>query len=170
MDIPDLETDGFYLLGDYKNIRLLIQMTMRLSQIVCITVIDTVAPQVALVNDFFSGTPLTTTNPEDFEEKPIVDTKDSIPESIASFLEPIENQFAEEKFNDNIFTVTLGDNENFYISLESDPTGIEAFLGQLTKSHILKIQPPKEVELIILHFLLLMGIGYFLDPWSLCKK
>jgi hypothetical protein len=50
-------------------------------------------------------------------------------------LEPIASQFANEKFNDSIFALTLGDNENFYISLESDPTGIEAFLGQPTTTY-----------------------------------
>ena len=101
-----------------------------------ITVIDTIAPQVALVtHDYYSGTPLVTVNTEDFDDKPVVDTKYPIPESITSFLQPISQQFTEEKFSDNIFAVTLGDNENFYISLESDPTEIEAFLGEPTTTY-----------------------------------
>ena len=73
-----------------------------------ITVIDTIAPQVALVtHDYYSGTPLVTVNTEDFDDKPVVDTKYPIPESITSFLQPISQQFTEEKFSDNIFAVTL---------------------------------------------------------------
>jgi hypothetical protein len=101
-----------------------------------ITVIDTIAPQVSLVtHDYFSNTPLSTFNTEGFEEKPIVDLKYPIPDAVEAFLEPIASQFANEKFNDSIFALSLGDNENFYISLESDPTGIEAFLGQPTTTY-----------------------------------
>ena len=137
VEIPDLETDGFYLLGDY--IMRYQAIDSNDNQVVTdreITVIDTIAPQVALVtHDYYSGTPLVTVNTEDFDDKPVVDTKYPIPESITSFLQPISQQFTEEKFNDNIFAVTLGDNENFYISLESDPTEIEAFLGEPTTTY-----------------------------------
>ncbi len=137
VDIPDLETDGFYLLGDY--IMRYNAADSNDNEVIIdrqITVIDTIAPQVSIVtHDYFSNTPLSTFNTEGFEEKPIVDLKYPIPDAVEAFLEPIASQFANEKFNDSIFALSLGDNENFYISLESDPTGIEAFLGQPTTTY-----------------------------------
>ena len=137
VEIPDLETDGFYLLGDY--IMRYQAIDSNDNEVIIdrqITVIDTIAPQVALVtHDYFSGTPLVTHNTEEFKDKPISDSKYIIPESVVTFLSPISSQFATEKFSDDLFAVTLGDNENFYISLESDPTKIEGFLGQPTTTY-----------------------------------
>ena len=137
IDIPDLATDGFYLLGDY--IMRYQAVDSNDNEVIIerqINVIDTIAPQVAIVtHDYFSNSPLTTVNKDDFNDKPIVDSKYPIPDSVVSFLQPIASQFANEKFDDSIFALTLGDNENFYISLESDPTGIEAFLGQPTTTY-----------------------------------
>ncbi len=137
VEIPDLETDGFYLLGDYIMRYQAIDSNDNETIIDRqITVIDTIAPQVAIVtHDYFSGTPLATHNVEDFVDKPISDSKYTIPESIVTFLSPISSQFADEKFTDDIFALSLGDNENFYISLESDPTQIEAFLGEPTVTY-----------------------------------
>ena len=58
----------------------------------------------------------------------------------------------------SIFALSLGDNENFYISLESDPTGIEAFLGN-PPPLILRMLSLKEPVHTILHFLYQMEIA-----------
>ena len=138
-EIADLDTDGFSLLGDY--IMRYKAIDANDNEVILerkITVIDTIAPQVALVtHDYFTGTPFSTFNTSEFGDKPIVDTKYPIPDpEVIDFLTPISSQFADEKFNDSIFAITLGDNQNFYISLESDPNGIEAFLGQPTTTYV----------------------------------
>lgn len=137
IELTDLETDGFSLLGDY--IMRYTATDSNDNEVISdrlITVIDTIAPQVALItHDFFTGTPFSTFNTEDFQDIPIVDSKYTIPESVSSFLNPIPSQFTDSKFSDSIFAITLGDNQNFYISLESDPNGIEAFLGSSTLNY-----------------------------------
>ena len=67
----DLETDGFYLLGDY--IMRYNAADSNDNEVIIdrqITVIDTIAPQVSIVtHDYFSNTPLSTFNTEGFERK-----------------------------------------------------------------------------------------------------
>lgn len=137
IEITDLDTDGFSLLGEY-----IMRYTAKDSndnEVITdrqITVIDTIAPQVSLItHDFFTGTPFTTFNTDDFGDRPVVDSKYPIPEQVSSFLTPISSQFTDSQFSDSIFAITLGDNQDFYISLESDPNGIEAFLGSSTVNY-----------------------------------
>ena len=65
-------SDGFTILGDY--IMRYTAIDSNENELVTdreITVIDTIAPQVALVtHDFFDGTPLATVNTDDFDDKP----------------------------------------------------------------------------------------------------
>ena len=54
VDIPDLETDGFYLLGDYIRYNAADSNDNEVIIDRQITVIDTIAPQVSIVtHDYF---------------------------------------------------------------------------------------------------------------------